>query len=30
MINAVGIDYLTANIENGEFSYAKAAGTGLN
>ena len=27
IINAVGIKYLTENIENGEFSYAKAAGT---
>ena len=27
IINTVGKDYLSSNIENDEFSYAKAAGT---
>ena len=26
MTNAVGVDYLTSNIEGGEYSYAQAAG----
>lgn len=27
MINKIGIDYHTANIEGGEYSYVKEAGT---
>lgn len=27
IINKIGIDYHTANIENGEYSYVKAAGS---
>mgnify|MGYP003571470944 CR=1 FL=1 len=27
IINTIGINYHTANIENGEYSYVKAAGS---
>ncbi|MBO4576605.1 MAG: hypothetical protein J5680_05780, partial [Neisseriaceae bacterium] len=27
MVNRVGVQYLTDNIENGEYSYVKAAGS---
>ena len=30
IINTVGNEYLTSNIENGEYSYVKAAGSKLN